>query len=117
MVPIRWDMACCGCHFGRVEADERREDACRVRVSQYWLLNRADWNRLIAGSPLGPIAKLLPPMRLYSPLMLLRNLEYRIRSRRRRHHADAGVSEDVSFVALVDVAELEVVAEPFVNVM
>ena len=56
-------------------------------------------------------------MRLYSPRMLLRNLGYRIRGRRRRHHADAGVSDDVTFVALIDVTELEVVAEPFVNAM
>ena len=56
-------------------------------------------------------------MRLYSPLQLLRNLGYRIRGRRRRHHAEAGVAYDGSFVALIDVAELEVAAEPFVNVL
>lgn len=43
--------------FGRAEADERREDACRIRVSQYWLLNLADWSRLIACSSSSPIAK------------------------------------------------------------
>lgn len=56
-------------------------------------------------------------MRLYSPLRLLRNLGYRTLGRRRRHHAEAGVADDGSFVALVDVAELEVAAEPFVNVL
>ena len=29
MVPIRWDTACCGCRFGRMEADEWRETLAR----------------------------------------------------------------------------------------
>ena len=104
-------MACCDCNFGRAEADERREDACRIRAGQYWLMNQADWNHLIAGNSSDPIAKKRLLVRLYSPLRLLRNLEYQIRGRRRRHHTEAGVADDGSFVALIDVAELEVAAE------
>lgn len=80
-------------------------------------MNQADWNHLIAGNSSDPIAKKRLLVRLYSPLRLLRNLEYQIRGRRRRHHTEAGVADDGSFVALIDVAELEVAAEPFVSVL
>ena len=80
-------------------------------------MNQADWNHLIAGNSSDPIAKQQLLVRLYSYLRLLRNLGYRIRGRRRRHHAEAGVADDGSLVALIDVAELEVAAEPFVNVL